>query len=321
MPNYRRISDQIEELIIDNPRTAPQLKWISITNVGKNEIAYLRKKYKFDLIHLRATAASVFFQRPQIFKGSDYIFLVLHFPILRDGRIVAAEVDFFIGHGFLITVNSSNLRSLTSFFSLGKKSPDSLLSYSLESAAILLYEILDNLIASCYRLLDDNSIDLTQIEELIFSNKQREAVKRILITRRNIVSVRKIMQNHKNILQQLMEMDSTVVDRLAIKKYYNSLVDHSKRIWETLDNQKEMVEVLNNTNESFSNDRMTRIMKTLTIFSVILMPLNLIAVTFAMRTEGIPLVNHPFGFWIIVCFMIVISLAMLLFFGKKHWLR
>lgn len=99
MPNYRRINDQIEELIIANPRTATQLNWISIANVGKNEIAYLRKKFKFDLVHLRATAASVFFQRPQIFRGTDYIFLVLHFPILRDGRIVAAEVDFFIGHG------------------------------------------------------------------------------------------------------------------------------------------------------------------------------------------------------------------------------
>ncbi|MFZ4632403.1 MAG: magnesium transporter CorA family protein [Patescibacteria group bacterium] len=321
MANYKKISDRIEELSINNPRTSVDLKWVNIVNVGKNEIAYLRKGYKFDLVHLRATAASVYFQRPQLFKGSDYIFLVLHFPVLQDGRIIAAEVDFFIGHGFLITINNNNLKALTSFFSLGKKSPDSLLSYSLESAAILLYEILDNLIASCYQLIDENSIALNEIEDLIFSNKQTEAVKKILITRRNIVSVRKIMQNHKNILQQLMDMDSRVVEKQAIKKYYNNLVDHSKRIWEMLDNQKEMVEVLNNTNESFSNDRMTRIMKTLTIFSVILMPLNLIAVVFAMRTEDMPLIYHPNSFWIIIGLMSILSLSMLIFFNKKRWLR
>jgi magnesium transporter len=321
MANYKKITDRIEELIIDNPRTSPSLKWVNVVNAGKNEITYLRKNYNFDLAHLRATAASVYFQRPQIFKGSDYLFLVLHFPILKDGRIIPAEVDFFVGHGFLISINNNNLKSLSDFFSLGKKSPDSLLSYSLESAAILLYEILGRLIESCYGLLDENSINLNQVEDLIFSDQQKEAVKRILATRRNIVSIRKIMQNHKNILQQLMEMESSVVEKQAIKKYYIGLVEHSKRIWEMLDNQKEMVDVLNNTNESFLNDRMASIMKTLTIFSVILLPLNLIAVIFSMRLEGAPLASLPYGFWIVIGVMVTCSIFMLIFFDRKRWLR
>jgi magnesium transporter len=321
MTNYKKITDRIEELVIDNPRTAPSLKWVNIVNAGKNEISYLRKNYNFDLVHLRATAASVYFQRPQIFRGADYLFLVLHFPFLKEGRIIAAEVDFFIGHGYLISINNNNLHALTRFFSLGKKSPDSLLSYSLESAAILLYEILNQLIASCYQLLDENSIDLTSIEDLIFSNQQKEAVKRILATRRNIVSIRRIMQNHKNILQQLMEMESSVVEKQAIKKYYIGLVEHSKRIWEMLDNQKEMVDVLNNTNESFLNDRMASIMKTLTIFSVILLPLNLIAVIFGMRLDGVPFVGHPNGFWVVIGVMAICSIFMLIFFDRKRWLR
>ena len=321
MANYKKITDRIEELNIDNPRTAPQLKWVNVINAGKNEITYLRKKYNFNLVHLRSAAASVYFQRPQIFKGDKYLFLVLHFPVLKDGRIIAAEVDFFIGHGFLITINNHNLKALSDFFNLGKKSPDSLLSYSLESAAILLYEILGRLIDSTYFLLDDNSVNLTKIEELIFSNKQKEAVKSILTTRRNIVSIRRIMQNHKNILQQLTEMESTVVEKQAIKKYYIGLVEHSKRIWEMLENQKEMVDVLNNTNESFLNDRMASIMKTLTIFSVMLMPLNLIAVIFGMRLEGAPLLNHPNGFWVIIGVMGFCSLLMLILFDRKRWLR
>ena len=321
MANYKKITDRIEELTIDNPRTSPSLKWVNIVNAGKNEITYLRKNYNFDLAHLRATAASVYFQRPQIFKGGDYLFLVLHFPTLKEGRIIPAEVDFFVGHGFLISINNNNLKSLSDFFSLGKKSPDSLLSYSLESAAILLYEILGRLIDSCYQLLDENSINLNQIEDLIFSDQQKEAVRRILATRRNIVSIRKIMQNHKNILQQLMEMESSVVEKQAIKKYYIGLVESSKRIWEMLDNQKEMVDVLNNTNESFLNDRMASIMKTLTIFSVILMPLNLIAVIFGMRLEGAPLTSLSYGFWVIVGVMAICSLFMLAFFDRKRWLR
>ncbi|MHB8903746.1 MAG: magnesium transporter CorA family protein [Patescibacteria group bacterium] len=320
MPNYKKISDRIEELKIDNPRTAPSLKWLNVINAGREEIEYLRKNYNFDLTHLKSASASVSFQRPMIFQSPNYLFLVLHFPTFKDDKIIAAEVDFFIGHEFLITVNNNNLKALSSFFNLGKKSPDSLLSYSLESSAILLYEILGHLIDSCYQLIDDISIDINETEDLIFSSNQKEAVKRILNLRRNIVNIRKTMQNHKNILQKLMEMKSSLVEKEAMKKYYTGLVEHSKRIWEMLDNQKEMIEVLNNTNESLLNDRMTSIMKTLTIFSVIVLPLNLLAGTFGMNAKYMPFVNGAYGFWIIIAIMLFCSLIMLVFFERKKWL-
>jgi len=320
MANYKKISDRVEELIIDNPRTAPLLKWVNIINAGKNEIDYLKKNYHFDLAHLKASSASVSFQRPQIFRGADYLFLVLHFPTFKDDKIISGEIDFFVGHGFLITINNNNLKVLSDLFSLGKKNPDSLLAYSLESSAILLYEILGHLLDSCYQLLDKNSVDLNAVEDLIFSGKQKEGVKRILTMRRNIINIRKIMQNHKNILRQLMEMESSLVEKPAIKKYYVGLVEHSKRIWEMLDNQKEMIEVLNNTNESLLNDRMTDIMKTLTIFSVIVFPLTLLAAIFGMNTKYMPFVDHPYGFWIVLSLMFICSLGMLAFFERKKWL-
>jgi len=320
MANYKKISDRIEEIMIDNPRTAPTLKWVNIVNAGKNEIDYLRKNYDFDLAHLKAAAASVSFQRPQIFRGTGYLFLVMHFPTFQDDKIISGEVDFFVGHGFLITVHNNNLKALVDFFNLGKKSPNSLLAYSLESSAILLYEILGHLLDSCYNLLDENSIKINEVEDLIFSSQQSEAVEMILNLRRNIVNIRKVMQNHKNILQTLMDMESTLVEKIAIKKYYNSLVEHSKRIWESLDNQKELIEVLNNTNESLLNDRMTDIMKTLTIFSVIVFPLTLLAAIFGMNAKYMPFVEHPMGFWMILGIMLLCSFGMLLFFKHKRWI-
>ena len=142
----------------------------------------------------------------------------------------------------------------------------------------------------------------------------------ILNIRRNIVNIRKIMQNHKNIFQQLMVMKSSLVDPVAVKKYYASLVDHSKRIWERLDNQKEMIDVLNDTNESLLNDRMSEIMKTLTIFSVIVFPLTLLAAIFGMNAKYMPFVDDPYGFWVILAIMFIGSLGMLAFFSRKRWL-
>ncbi|MCX6794787.1 MAG: magnesium transporter CorA family protein [Candidatus Falkowbacteria bacterium] len=317
---YKRLTDRIEELKIDNPRVASSIKWVNIINAGKDEIDYLRRNYNFNLVHLKTAASSVSFQRPMIFKGDGYLCLVLHFPTLKDENIVAGEVDFFVGHGYLITVHNNTLKVLTHFFSLGKKSPDSLLSYSLESSAILLYEVLGHLMDDCFQLLDDSSLKINEIEELIFTRQQKKAVEKIMTFRRNIINIRKIMQNHKNILQSLMEMESSLVEKAAIKKYYSVLVENSKRIWEMLDNQKEMIEVLNSTNESILNDRMTDIMKTLTIFSVIVFPLTLLAAIFGMNAKYMPFIDHPLGFWMILGIMGFCSIGMVTFFKSKRWI-
>ena len=82
-----------------------------------------------------------------------------------------------------------------------------------------------------------------------------------------------------------------------------------------------MIEVLNNTNESLMNYRLSDIMKTLTIFSVIVFPLSLLAAIFGMNVEdGMPFLGVKNGFWIIVAIMIVGCFFMLLFFEKKKWL-
>jgi magnesium transporter len=320
MSNYKKISDKIEELIIDNPKTEGQTKWVNITNAGQKELNYLRRTYKFELPHLRATSPSVSFQRPMIFKGDSYICLILHFPCQIGDNIFSSEVDFFIGHGFLVTSHNDNISALGRFFNTGKKSPDSLLSYSLESSAILLYEILGNLSEDTYQLLDGISLKINEIEEHIFSHKQKEAVIEILTLRRSIINVRRIIQNHKNIFKQLTAMESAIVDKAAINKYYNSLVEQSKRIWETLDNQKEIVDVLYNTNESLLNNHMTDIMKTLTIFSVIVFPLTLLAAVFGMNVPEMPLVNLHYGFWWIALLMLLGATGMMLIFHKKRWL-
>jgi magnesium transporter len=321
MPNYKKISDRVEELKIDNPRNNNTgLRWINIVNAGKQEINYLRKNYNFDLMHLRSIAASVLAQRPLVFKAEGYLFLILHFPAIKDGKIVSGEVDFFVGHNFLVTVHNNNLPALGRFFDYGKKDPNSLLSFSSESSAVLLYEILGRLIDDCYRLLDNNSVEINKVEDLIFSGDQKTAVEKILLLRRNIINIRKIMQNHKNILKELTTMNSSLVDKTAIKKYYDSLVDDSKRLWETLDNQKEMIEVLNNTNESLLNDQMNSIMKTLTVFSVILYPLTLLAGVFGMNAVYMPFVKHENGFWMILGVMVTCGLVMFMFFKKKRWI-
>lgn len=321
MGNYKKISSKIERLMIDKPGNNNSLEWVNIVDAGRKEIDYLRKEYPFNLEHLRASVATVFSQRPMVVEENGYLFLILHFPTFFKGRIIAGEIEFFIGHGYLVSLHNDNIFALGDFFNTAKKDQNSLLSYNTESSATLLYEILDRLLRSCYLLIDQNSLAIEEVEDLIFEQHQKDAVSKILNLRRNIINIRKIMQNHKNILQQLMSMQSTLVPAASLKKQYGRLVEHSKRIWEMLDNQKEMVAVLNDTNESLLNDRMNNIMKTLTLFSVIVFPLTLLAAIFGMNAKYMPFVDNRYGFWIILVIMGLGSWGMLGYFKKKDWLN
>lgn len=321
MYKISKISNKIQEINIDNPKTsAYSLKWISIANAEKKEIDYLKRKFKFNINHLRASISTVFAQRPMVEVEKDYVFVILHFPTIKGQKIVPGEIEFFMGHGYLITLHNGNLKPLNDFFNHCKKKTDSVLAYDTESSSTLLYELLNRLIKDSYNILDTNSININEVEEIIFSGEQKNAVAKILELRRNIINIRKILQNHSNILKHLQEFKSSLVPYESIKKHYEDLTGHSKRIWEILDLQKEMVDILNDTNESLFNNKMNIIMKTLTIFSVLVLPLNLMAGIFGMNAKYMPFVEGLYGFWIILFIMGTGSIVMLLIFYRKRWL-
>jgi len=330
MSNFKKISKNIQQVSISNPQKTNYIDWIDINSAGKAEIEFLRKKYNFKLSHLVASSARSNSQRPIIDRELDYVFMILHFPVMtnspgdkkeNNGRIMAAEIEFFIGHGFLVTLPSQPVEPLNEFFNLCKKDSGSLLSYKFESSAILLYEILSKLLKYSYVLLDNNSIAISQAEQIVLSEDQKKSASLILNLRHNLINMRKIMQNHKNILKRLIEMESSIIPREQLKKYYGELIDQTKNIWETLENQREMVEVLSASYESLANYRLSNIMKILTIFYVTFSSLTLIAAIFSIKADhGMPFVNYQNNFWIILGIMGLVGLAMLYLFKKKKWL-
>ncbi|MFP4515121.1 MAG: magnesium transporter CorA family protein [Parcubacteria group bacterium] len=325
MSKYQKISNKIEKIIINNPKDeSKKVSWYNIVNAGRKELEYLRKNFNFDLAHLQASTAKVTSQRPITEVSRDYLFVILHFPTYENNsvkQIRAGEIDFFVGHGYIVTLHNKNIKVLDDFFNSCKKDGNSMLSYQLESSAIVLYEILKKLMRENYRLLDANSVEIEKVDQKIFSELAQKLNSEILSLKRNILNIRKIIQSHKNILKRLMSMKSSIVPRNELKKYYTELVDHSKRIWEITDNQKEHIDALYTTNESMMNFRITNIMKILTIFSVVVLPLNLLASIFGMNfTNGMPFIGIENGFWLVIILMSASSLAILLYFFKKRWI-
>jgi magnesium transporter len=172
-----------------------------------------------------------------------------------------------------------------------------------------------------YILLDQISIKIDDVDKIIFESETKKLHYEILQLKKNILNLRKIIQNHKNIFKKLVSMESSTISKKQLKIYYNSLVEHSKRIWEITENQKEHVDALYQSAESLMNNKISDIMKTLTVFSVIILPLNLLASIFGVNlVNGMPFSARPMSFWLMIITMTICFILTLLIFIRKKWL-
>lgn len=294
--------------------------WTSIESPDEQAMDELVTKYRFHPLDITDCLSPSY--RSKIDVYPKYGFIVFLFPIyISDGREIApAEINVFIGKNYLITVHHGDIKVFTDFFNLFKMSPDLRGKYSDKSPEKLLYEIVHKLLLYCFPMIDHLNEDCNRIEKAIFSGKERAMVQEILVIRRNITDFRKIMQVHKNVIKKAITYfkQSPYFVMKKTDAYFESLVDYSKEIWDTLDNLKERIEALQQTNESQISFKLSDIMRVLTTISVITFPITLIAAIFGMNTiHAMPFVDSTFGFWYVIAIMVSVASAMLITFKKK----
>lgn len=292
-----------------------KFSWINITKNGKKELEYLGKKYGFLDLDLKDCLPPL--QRPKLVVRPNYLFMILLFPVFdRKTKVLrASEVDFFITPSALISVNPNELAPIQEIFTKCRAKKN-----KCPNAASLLHEILHELLLACFPMLVHISNDIDNIESKLRYEFEKGTITEILRIKTNIVNFRKAVQPHKQVIRLLISESPKFFPTQKIKIYFENLVSYTKEIWDLLDNYKDTIDALHETNVSLIDFRINEIMKTLTIFSVIVFPLTLLAAIFGMNTPGMPLINRPYGFWIILGGMMLGALGLLLFFERKKWL-
>ena len=299
-----------------------KLRWININNPAQEEIEYLRDEFDFHPLALEDCVTPT--HRSKIDEYEKYYFMVLLFPIYdrKSREIRPAEVHFFIGKGFLVTIHDNELPPLVDMFRLCQNSQEARQKHFEESIDMLLYYILEKLLLYIYPMLDHLSLDIDSSEKEIFSGNEKKMVEEILVIRRNITDFRKIMQVHKKTLQKLTSW-LQANDNFAITKndlHYSNLIDHTKEFWDALGGYKEAIEALQETNESLISHRINDIMKTLTVISLTMLPVTVIASIFGMNFKSIPLADSPNGFWILILVNVLVISTIALYFKRKRWI-
>ena len=144
-------------------------------------------------------------QRPKIDEYPEYLFVVLHFPFYDKSvqRLNAAELDVFIGPGFLITLPNVELLPVTYLFNRvadDERLRDDLFS---KGSGYLLYHVLDDLFDYCFPILDKIGHKLDRIEDEMFEERAEEIVRDISNVKQEIIAYRKIIKPERATLRVL----------------------------------------------------------------------------------------------------------------------
>ena len=155
-----------------------------------------------------------------------------------------------------------------------------------QGSGYLLYKIVDDAFDYCFPMLRKMGNKLERIEEEIFEGRGEEIVRDISNAKQEIINFRKIIRPQRAVLRDLERTKQRyIADDLEI--YFDDINDASERIWDMLENYKEVVEALEDTNESVISHRVNEVLKVLTAFSVVILPLTLLASMFGMNV-GVP---------------------------------
>ena len=300
--------------------SASDLTWVNVVGPDLETANMLSERFGWHPLDVEDIVSKR--QRPKIddYEDEGYLFAVLHFPIYDNQvqRLNAAEIDLFVGHDYVVTIPNRELRPVTRLFARCDDDDELREQLFARGSGRLLYEILDDLFDYCFPILDKIAHKLDGIEDEMFEGKSQEVVRDISNVKQEIISYRKIIKPERSTLRVLERRVEGFLPE-DLEDYFDDIVDSSERIWDLLDNYKEVVDGLESTNESVLAHRQNDVLRLLTVISVTILPLTLVTGLFGMNVIFPGEDTHE-AFWVIVVALLAISAATLGFFRWRRWL-
>jgi magnesium transporter len=298
-----------------------KLTWIYMEKPSANEVEFLAQNFNFHPLNLDDVLSRV--QRPKIDEYEDHLFIVLHFPVFdKENRITRpSEVNVFIGENYVITVHcDANLKPLAKFFRECQLHKENREAYLGRSSAFLLYHILDRLVNYCFPILGKVTESIDDVEDIIFTKTVPETVRQISLIRRDLISFRRVVRPQIAVIETL-EREEYPFFKEEQEIYFGDIADHVRKIWDGLEDCKEVVDGLAETSNWLTSNRIQEIMRVLTIVMAVIAPATLVTGFMGMN---IPLPGGgsssllPFG--ILFSIIALIGIGMFLYLRHRQWI-
>jgi magnesium transporter len=240
----------------------------------------------------------------------------------RGHRLATHELDMFMSERYLLTLHDEPMPCITLPMSRASNDPRVVLDPGID---MLLYHILDRLVDAYSPILDDLQDALDDLEEEAISEPTPELLTRIALKKRELLNLRRLIGPQREVIAQLTRGEVPFI-RESTRIYMRDVLDHLIRAVETIEVYRDLVIGARDIYMSSISNNLNHIMKTLTIITVVALPMSIITSFFGMNfsTEHVGpwgwLLTHPAGFWVSMLIIVGMVVGLLYLFHRRRWL-
>ncbi|OVE75510.1 magnesium and cobalt transport protein CorA [bacterium F11] len=257
-------------------------------------------------------------QRPKMEDHESYLFITLKMYQLDDAQIhpVAEQVSLIVGENYMLSFQEREgdvFEGVRNRLRAGKTKIRGL------GPDYLMYALLDAVVDGYFIILEKLGDRIEVLEEDVLSSPSPETMKAIHQMKRETILLRKAIWPLREVVNNLNRSDTKLIGDHT-RLYLKDLYDHTIQVMDTIESFRDVLAGLLDIYLSSVSNRMNNVMKVLTIFATIFMPLTFIAGIYGMNFETMPELHWKWGYPIILLIMFGMGIGMWRFFKKRGWL-
>lgn len=261
-------------------------------------------------------------QRPKLEPYDDHIFAILARPVRTAEGLTFEQVSLFVGAGFVLSFHAGSedifapvrQRVMEGKGRIGRADPD-----------YLSYCLADVVVDYGFPVLESYTEDLETIEEQIFAGGRSDPVPAIHAVRRDLTGMRKVQWRQATMVADWIRTEHALLSDDNVP-YFRDAEDHAQRVADLLESCLDTTGSLLDAHLSLSSARLNEVMKVLTLIATIFMPLTFVAGIYGMNFDpgaspwNMPELSAYYGYPIALLVMLLMGIAMFLFFRFRRWL-
>lgn len=187
-------------------------------------------------------------------------------------------------------------------------------------ADYLLYALMDVIVDHYFLITERIGEKMDELEEQLVQERATKQMLPALYTlKRELALIRRTVFPVRDIVNTLMREESDLVQRNTLP-YLRDLADHITQVIETLDSYRELIAGMMDVYYSIVSNRMNTVMKTLTIYSAIFMPLTFIVGVYGMNFKYMPELESRYGYYVVLGVMVLVTIGMVVYFKRRRWM-
>ena len=278
--------------------------WVDIDNRDSSQVSLLSDVFGFHPLAVEDSLNPESRVKFEEYKG----FVIL---IVRTVAFIAETEDpydietvnftCFLGRNYLVTVHGGHTQPVEATIEMLRKNPE----LAEAGPARLMHAVVDEAVNAYFPILDQLDDFMDGLEERVFANFDRDALREIFSVKRLVLSLRRHLAPERDVFSIVTNRPSALLS-VETQVYYRDIYDHVLRINDALETYREL---LSNTLDSYLtqvSNRLGTVTKALSVAATISIPFVVVSGMWGMNFTNIPLSDSPYGFWI----MLVVQLGL-----------